>query len=201
MKKLWVFLLTFSLLANLFACGYHRESAYSQKPFFNIKESQNQLSEKKIIRSITKIPSQQYEPYPEMHSIPLSAILHKDGEVIDIDIYDPRLVQLVNFLNNCLYYEKCAYLQGYLPPEALAQIQAEPFRLELTYSPCGETIFGPYESSTTLCDTIIITNSAERNSVCLINHNLQAYGGEYPILATTYTPLFLSYPWLSLFGF
>ena len=75
------------------------------------------------------------------------------------------------------------------------------FRLELTYIPYGNEGSSPYGNCTTMCDTIIITNSY---SFTLIAHDLPGYEGQeerYPYRAVGFYPLYNSAPWLDLFGF
>ena len=140
---------------------------------------------------------------PETHGAPLSATLYKDGEVITIDPHDQRLIALTNFFNNCVYYSKCSYTQGLLSVDDIEEnVTGADFRLELKYTPYGDQGPSPYGTSTSRCDTIIVTNSYV--GFTLIAHDLPGYEGQedqYPFRAVGFSPLFWTYPWLDLFEF
>ena len=187
---------------------YSRETAQKQllgesfasEPFSDVSEWVD-LSNEEILAVIEKIPSDKYEAYPNTHTVPIAATLYKDGEIIYIDANDPRLIRLTNFFNNCVYYSKCGYIQSLLPLEDIKQVTTAPFRLELKYVPYGDTSPGPYIRCTTMCDTIVITNS---DSFTLIAHDLPGYEDreqEYPFRACEFYPLYNDYAWLDLFGF
>lgn len=155
---------------------------------------------------VSKIPSDRYEEYPVLHNIPLSATLYKNGEVISIDVNDPRLVKLINMFNNTLYYsddKNMAYLLSYLSDEDLEKkVVNEEFRLELKYEPHGEQLPGPYEDDPTLFDTMIITG----DWFVLINSDrpLKEFVGieNYcSVWAAVYCPYSWDGIWLELFGF
>ena len=175
--------------------------SFSPGTFFNVKEGED-LTNKEIRDVVSNIPSEKYESYPDIHNIPLSATLYKDGESILLERNDPRLIGIINFFNNCVYYSQCAYTQGLYSLEVLEKnIANAEFRLELTYIPYGNEGPSPYGNCTTACDTIIITNS---NSFTLIAHDLPGYEGQeeqYPYRAVGFYPLYNSAPWLDLFGF
>ena len=63
---------------------------------------------------IHNLPDDKYETYPDLHNIPLVATLYKGGEVISIDLDDARLIRIINFYNNSVYYSQYAYTQGLL---------------------------------------------------------------------------------------
>lgn len=172
---------------------------FSPAPFWDIREGDS-LSDAELKALIEKIPADQYEAYPDTHSVPVSATLYKNGETISIDPDDQRLIRLTNFVNNCIHYSKCAYTQGLLPIDYLEKnVMGRDFRLELTYTPYGETGPAPYGTCTSMCDTIVMTNS-----VTLIAHDLPGYGGRsesYPFRAVGVNPLYRGYSWLELFGF
>lgn len=175
--------------------------SFTPDTFFNINEGEPRLSDAAIKQVISNIPHDKYEAYPNTHTVPISATLYKDGEIIYIEASDPRLIRLTNFFNNCVYYSQCAYTQGLLPLEDVKQETTAPFRLELKYAPYGDEGPSPYGRCTTMCDTIIITNSY---SFTLIAHDLPGYEGQeerYPYRAVGFYPLYNSAPWLDLFGF
>ena len=175
--------------------------SFSPDTFFNVKEGED-LTNKEIRDVVSNIPSEKYESYPDIHNIPLTATLYKDGESILLERNDPRLIGIINFFNNCVYHSQCAYIQGLLPLDYLEKnVTGSDFRLELTYIPYGNEGPSPYGNCTTMCDTIIITNSY---SFTLIAHDLPGYEGQeerYPYRAVGFAPLYNSYPWLELFGF
>ena len=176
-------------------------NSFSPDTFFNVKESED-LTNEEIRDVVSNIPSEKYESYPDIHNIPLTATLYKDGESILLERNDPRLIGIINFFNNCVYYSQCAYTQGLYSLEDLEKnIAKAEFRLELTYIPYGNEGPSPYGNCTTMCDTIIITNSY---SFTLIAHDLPGYEGQeerYPYRAVGFYPLYNSAPWLDLFGF
>ena len=175
--------------------------SFSPDTFFNVKEGED-LTNKEIRDVVSNIPSEKYESYPDIHNIPLTATLYKDGESILLERNDPRLIGIINFFNNCVFYSQCAYTQGLLPLDYLEKnVTGSDFRLELTYIPYGNEGPSPYGNCTTMCDTIIITNSY---SFTLIAHDLPGYEGQeerYPYRAVGFYPLYNSAPWLDLFGF
>ena len=152
---------------------------------------------------INRVPNDRYEEYPNLHNVPLSATLYKGGEVISMDVNDPRLIRLINLFNNALYCNDCAYLLGYLYDEDIEEgaLDGE-FRLELKYEPYGEksALPGPYENDPTLFDTMIVTE----DKFILINHDLPNYMGDEQICsiwAAVYCPYDWWVSWLDLFGF
>ena len=161
------------------------------------------MSDAELKTVIASIPRDAYEAYPETHGVPLSATLYKDGEVITIDPHDQRLIALTNFFNNCVYYSKCSYTQGLLSVDDIEEnVTVADFRLELKYTPYGDQGPSPYGTSTSRCDTIIVTNSYV--GFTLIAHDLPGYEGkedQYPFRAVVYMPLYDTYPLLELFGF
>ena len=157
-------------------------NSFSPDTFFNVKEGED-LTNKEIRDVVSNIPSEKYESYPDIHNIPLSATLYKDGESILLERNDPRLIGIINFFNNCVYHSQCAYTQGLLSLETLENgITNDEFRLELTYAPYGSEGPSPYGKCTTRCNTIVITNA---HSFTLIAHDVPGYEGQedrYPAL-------------------
>ena len=177
---------------------------FASEAYFDRDELAPELSDEEFKAFISEIPNDKYEVYPTTHNIPLSATLYKDGRAISIDADDERLIRLINFFNNCVYYYKCSYTQGLLSKDYINDnVLGCEFRLELKYSPYGENAPSPYGNCTTKCDMIVITNSTT-SSFTLISHDLPGYEGEsedYPFHAVGYYPLYNSYNWLELFGF
>ena len=203
LKKILVLLLSLFILLSLVGCNDTDEllsESFSAEAFFNVTEGAS-LSDAEIKAVISKIPSEQYEAYPDTHRIPLSATLYKDGEAVSIDADDARLIALVNFFNNCVYYSKCAYTQGLLPLDYIEDnVTGSAFRIELKYTPYGDEAPSPYGKCTSGSDTIVITNSG----FTLIAQDFPGYEGReerYPFCAVGYDPLYASYQWLDLFGF
>ena len=213
-KRIFALLISLFILATFTGCNDTNveplsdeekaalvSDSFSPDTFFNVKEGED-LTKKEIRDVVSNIPSEKYESYPDIHNIPLSATLYKDGESILLERNDPRLIGIINFFNNCVYYSQCAYTQGLYSLDDLEKnIANDEFRLELTYIPYGNEGPSPYGNCTTACDTIIITNS---NSFTLIAHDLPGYEGQeeqYPYRAVGFYPLYNSAPWLDLFGF
>ena len=176
--------------------------SFASAPYFDVEEG-CVLTDAQIASVLSLIPSDVYEAYPDTHNLPLSATLYKNGEAISIALDDPRLIQLTNFFNNCVYYSKCAYVQSLLSLDTLEErVTGADFRLELTYAPYGTTWPGAYETCTSMCDTIVVTNGPYEFT--LMAHDLPGYEGqedEYPFCAVGFCPLYHSYRWLDLFGF
>ena len=154
------------------------------------------LSAEELSEIIAKVPTDKYENYPDMHNIPLSAVLYKDGEEISIAQDDERLIAIINFFNNCAYYKICWYIQSPLSQEYLEEnVTGAEFRLELKYEPFGDEIPMAYGSKTSGCDTIVITD----NLFTLITHDSPSYNS--PHQAAGFLPLGNNNSYLSLFGF
>ena len=165
----------------------------------DVKEGSH-LSNEEIKALIATIPSDKYETYPNTHNAPVSATLYKNGEKISINVDDERLVKLINFFNYCVSYPKCSYIQSFLSIDYIEEyVTGCDFRLELEYTPYGNIPPSPYGTSTTMCDTIIVTNR-----FTLMAHDLPGYEGQserYPFRAVEFWPLYDTYNWLALFGF
>ena len=169
---------------------------FSPTPYSDVKESEAPVSDEEMKAIIAKIPSDKYEVYPNTHTIPVSATLYKDGEAITIAADDPRLIQLTNFFNNCVYYSKCSYTQGFYSLPYIETILSAPFRLELNYIPYGNDAM-PYGKETTGSDMFVVTQS-----FTAINHSRIGYDeANYPFRAVGFLPLYRSYNLLELFGF
>ena len=204
MKKIVVLIASLCLLTNLVGCAKVEKELttpdYSVTPFCE-GENLYDLTDEQIESIIPKIPSDQYEVYPSMQNVPLSATLYKNGEVISIDIRDPRLIRLINFFNNSLFYEKCEYSLSHLDQDDLENIMSEEFRLELKYEPYGENVPTAYENQPTLFDTIVVHGG----SFALINNDFPWYYVDelIPFKGNHYSPYGIRQPsgWLELFGF
>ena len=197
MKRIFCYLILFTLLLSFTACqnGETPEKTEASTEAFTFTE------EDALSAAIFQIPSDQYVTHANQHGSPLSATLYKNGEVIEIDVNDPRLIRLVNFFNDALYRKDCAYSLGYLPFSTLeANVTNQDFRLELKYQPYGDKAPAPYSAEYAMSDTVVITG----NQFVVINHDRVAYDNAeiYPVLAVSYTPLEESDAlWLDLFGF
>ena len=82
--------------------------SFSPDTFFNVKEGED-LTNEEIRDVVSNIPSEKYESYPDIHNIPLTATLYKDGESILLERNDPRLIGIINFFNNCVYHSRCVH--------------------------------------------------------------------------------------------
>ena len=194
-KRLFAILLSALILVNFSACNKTPEKTEESTEAFSFTE------EDALSAAISQIPSDHYESYPNQHGRPLSATLYKNGEVIELDVNDPRLIRLVNFFNDALYRKECAYLQSYLKWSFLeSSVNHQEFRLELEYQPYGDKNPAPYSKEYSLCDTVVIAD----DMFVLINHEIAAYGDaeRYPVLAAGFTPHSANGAlWLDLFGF
>ena len=156
------------------------------------------MSEADIEEKIAETPLNQYKSYPNQHARPLSATLYKNGEVIEIDVNDPRLVRLVNFFNDSFDQKQFAQTVKNVSIDYLEEnVYSEEFRLELKYEPCGEVSSLIYQSGTTFCNNMVVLNSGY--GFVLINDNVSGYGGR--TYAKGYMPYGGEYSWLDLFGF
>lgn len=150
------------------------------------------MSEADMTELIAKIPSDHYESYPNKHGCPISATLYKNGEAIELDVNDPRIIRLVNFFNDSLYQKSLAYTLYNISTEYLAaKVCNEAFRLELKYVPYGEMPLLKAAVDTSFADTMVILNSGY--GFVLLNDNENTYRG--------YLPYGGNYDWLNLFGF
>ena len=171
-------------------------SIYSANAFFQVKSTDPPIEK----LNISDIPAEKYEKYPSLHSIPLSATLYKNGEVVSVDIRDPRVVKLMNLYNNSVYYDQYAYTQGLLDVDDIEEVLTEDFRLELTFSHNKNASIDKYDTNIQAYDTFVITNEW----FVLLGHDLPGYEGQeekYPFRAVGHSPLFYDYCWLDLFGF
>lgn len=176
---------------------------YSSQPFFDKENTTGDLSNDQIKQIISVVPCDKYEEYPFLHNEPLTATLYKNGEVISIDVKDPRLIGLVNLFNNSVHHNHCAYTQSWLPIKSLEEnVLHEDFRLELTYTPYRTSQPDGLPYPITTCDTIIVTDG----DFVTIAHDEDFFGTydpeNHPYKAVGYTPFyFLNANWLELFGF
>ena len=159
------------------------------------------VPDSKLNAVMPTIPEDKYEPYLNMQTVPLTATLYKDGQATTIDVRDARLIKLINFFNNSVYYDNYAYSQGLLNLEGIEKVENKDFRLELTYTPSYPK--GAAYGSTMRFDTIIVTNEY----FTLMAHDLPGYEGEekdYPFCAMVFEPfgdLASQRDWLDLFEF
>lgn len=174
---------------------------FSSSPFSNVVEGEDPLTDNEIKAIIHNLPNDQYETYPDLHNIPLTATLYKGDEAISIDLNDSRLIRLINLYNNSVYYTQYAYTQGLLNIDYLEnEVLNEDFRLVLTFSTKSNNTSISYDTNIQAYDTIIVTNK----EFVLIDHNLPGYEGledKYPFRSVGHDPLYYNYCWLDLFGF
>ncbi len=175
-------------------------TAFSETPFENVQESDEPLNNDAVKALISSVPSNQYIAYASSFPLPIKATLYRGSEAISIDVYDARLVQLVNFYNHTIYHSQYSWSQGLLDLDFIEQnALGNDFRLELTFA----SVEGAALSSDVPAlpgDTLIVTNQW----FILMDHNRPGYEGaeeEYPFYAMLHLPLHHRYPWLDLFVF
>ncbi len=210
MKRLLVILLAVFSLVSFVSCNGGKNAvqknpdrwidlSFSETPYGNVNEGEP-LTEETLKEIVSVVPSEQYESYPCLHTVPLSATLYKNGKKASLDVTDSRLIGLINFYHNSIYHHKYAYTQGLLNIDTLEEtVLHESFRLVLTFE-TKETSYFPYDTNVLRYDTLVVTN----RDFTLIAYDIPGYEGEedqYPYKAVGHKPLFLSYPWLDLFGF
>lgn len=174
---------------------------FSSSPFLRVVEGSDPLTDDEIKSIIRGIPDSQYETYPNLHDMPIAAILYKGDKIVPVNLNDTRLIRLINFYNNSVYYDQYSYTQGLLSIDYLeAKVLNEDFRLVLTFIAKNNSTSVSYDTNIQAYDTIVITNQW----FVLIGHDLQGYEGQedkYPYRAVGHIPLFNNYCWLDLFGF
>ena len=174
---------------------------FSSSPFLCVVEGSDPLTDDEIKSMILSLPDNQYETYPNLHNMPITATLYKDDEVVPVNLNDTRLICLINFYNNSVYYHQYSYTQGLLSIDYLeTKVLNEDFRLVLTFTTKNNSASIGYDTNIQAYDTIVITNQW----FVLIDHDSQGYEGQedkYPFQAVGHIPLFNNYCWLDLFGF
>lgn len=95
----------------------------------NAKEEVETIDWKKIMHII---PGDVYTQIDGFHTAPISAMLYKNGECVNLNVNDPRLVRLLNFYNNEVCCGIYSYSQG-TANELYEFEKASDFRLELTF--------------------------------------------------------------------
>ena len=206
-KRMLVVLLTALLIVNMSSCNFNFKSEtilnpnFSLSPFLSVVEGSDMLTDNEIKSMISSIPDSQYETYPDLHNMPITATLYKDEEVVSVDLNDTRLISLINFYNNSVYYHQYSYTQGLLSKDYLeTKVLNEDFRLVVTFTTKNNSASTSYDINIQAYDTIVITNQG----FVLIGHDLQGYEGQedkYPYRAVGHSPLFNNYCWLDLFAF
>lgn len=199
-----VLILSALLSTSLTSCNNANSDdgrSFSDAPFFAVKEGEDPLPDNKIRSVISRLPADKYEKYPHLHSTPLTATLYKDGKEIALDLKDQRVIRILNFYNNSVYYNNYAYTQGLLDKDLLEEkVFSEDARLVLTFTPNKDSSFS-YDTNIEAYDTIVVTNGQQ---FVLLGHELPGYEGaedQYPFSAVRHDPLFNDYRWLDLFGF
>lgn len=130
---------TFEIQKTILDSGAEVWDTYCKTAYASVNEINAEEEICKLNWEILEaIPSEYYETYPNSHTAPSEAKLYKDGEVIEIDIADPRLVKMMNFYNNMYHYNLCGITQG---PACRTIDEYEhmigDYRIELTYSELG----------------------------------------------------------------
>lgn len=163
------------------------ESALPEPYVYLAEGSQTSVYSLNWPNILAKIPSDHYVEYPGLYTEPLTATLYIDGVATELDTMDPRLVQFINFYNNTFYYGNYSHATGGCSDEGIAELEARPTQLVLTYHP----IRG---STETLYHTVYIANSY--TGVALDNPFTV-----YPHMFAKRTPLHQFADWLKIFGF
>ncbi|MBP3333768.1 MAG: hypothetical protein J6M35_06950, partial [Clostridia bacterium] len=178
---------------------------FSDAPFSDYNELSyvylSEFTDEEIEYIAAISPTDKYESYPNTQNIPVSATLYKNGEVIYIDLDDERLIGLVNFFNNSVYHSKCAYLLCVMSMDEIEdKVLSCDFRLELEYIPYGDTYPGPYNTCTTRCDKIVVTEGAFTTIYSVRTTNDEGME-ETVSKGAQYFPYFGRTNWLEVFGF
>ncbi len=122
------------VLLMLCACGETDSNGFPT--MYKIPSNCHNADEVDWDTLLPKIPDDHYIEYPGVHTVPVTATLHKDGIETALDPYDPRLVRLINFYNNALYHYNFYQTFGGLPPDQYQyMLDNVTFRVELTYVP------------------------------------------------------------------
>ncbi len=178
-----------------------RDQNFSSSPFSAVAEGMDKMTDDEVRAIVLDLPADKYETYPNLHNVPLTATLYKGDEVIPIDLKDSKLIKLINFYNNSVYYHQYAYTQGLLDIDHLEkEVLKEDFRLVLTFKTKNNSTSSSYDTNIQAYDTIVVTNK----EFVLLDHDLPGYEGQsdkYPYRAVSHIPLFNNYCWLDLFGF
>ena len=201
MKRCLTLLLAFVLLFGFTACNNtsdigsgedndttttNHQGAFTSIPYAEIDEAnaEEEFAQLDWVTILEQIPTDRYELYPGQNGAPTTATLYKDGESVSIDVYDPRLVRMMNFYNNIVYHLKHAYTQGLYPHEEYDKLASSDFRLVLIYENDNP-------------DKQIVTGNA---FVDVHSNNIDVYAapamGRFPLYAHRTTMV-----WLTLFGF
>ena len=140
-----------------------KQAAFSSSPYAEVKEANARAEIARLDWEaiLAQIPTDRYELYPGLNGAPTTATLYKDGESISIDVYDPRLVRMINFYNNIVYHQKHAYTQGRYSDEYYNELASSDFRLVLTYENdypdkqiiCGHHFIDVYSNLNAIEDT------------------------------------------------
>lgn len=162
-------------------------TGFSQ-PFYDDIDGESKLSDNQVRSILNKVPYNQYESYPGYPNVPISATLFKDGEEQSVDVRDRRLIRMVNFYNNAVYYSQYSYSQGTIDNEHIEEAENESYRLEIQYTP-GKL------GGKNISDTIIVTNEL----FVPICHEIPSFNADST--AYHHLPLYDEYSWLDLFGF
>lgn len=177
------------------------DTSFSLSPFLCVAEGSDPLTDDEIRSMIRDLPDSQYETYPDLHNVPITATLYKEDEVISVSLDDTRLVSLINFYNNSVYHHQHSYTQGFLSIDYLeTNVLNEDLRLVLTFATKNNASSVSYDTIIQAYDTMVITNKW----FVLIGHDLPGYEDSedrYPFASVGHIPLYNYYCWLDLFGF
>ena len=150
---------------------------------------------------LKKIPDDYYETYPKMYTVPTSATLYKNGEVIILEADDPRLVKLINFYNNMVYHQCHIWSRGFMSPKEYNTWSSQPFKLELTYNPSSELgDYNRYHDKVTIASKTYLDGSQNCYFIKVSSETPVELHG-YPYKAVEEAPLAFSVNWLQVFGF
>jgi len=172
----------------------HENEAVNITPFVivseeNAKEEVETVDWEKIIHII---PGDVYTQIDGFHTAPISAMLYKNGNCVNLNVNDPRLIRLLNFYNNEVCCGIYSYSQG-VANQFYEDKKNCDFKLEIIFSPNTSED----SSMETSFDKIIVIDGDFFGIRTYIPFEKYSYS------AFTRTPLYDvgNLDWLSIFGF
>lgn len=168
----------------------HENGAVNLTPFVIVSE-ENAKEEVETVDWETimhLIPEDVYTQIDGFHTAPISAMLYKNGNCVNLNVHDPRLIRLLNFYNNEVCCGIYSYSQG--TANELYEFEKESnFRLELTFEKAT--------SLETRFDKIVVID----DKFYCIQSNVPFENYSYSSFVRT--PLYDvgNLNWLSVFGF
>lgn len=139
-----------------------------------------------------------YELYPGYPTKPLKATLYKDGEVVELEVTDTRLIQMTNFYYNELHHGVYAHTTGSFSTETVASmVDSASTYLEIEYDPNSYYLDESVDFYTGFDKLIVLPGV-----FIAIDSDSPYGGGCYPSTAFGRYPLSVTtVDWLAVFGF